>query len=76
MVMAIMFNHCLNIIVFKLPTVIHFVYVMLQNINTVVNFYKNKYGPAVVTITSFQYYRDYNIIVKCIGSLKNTNNSR
>jgi hypothetical protein len=49
---------------------------MLQNINTVVNLHKNKYGPAVVTITSSRYYKDYNIIVKCIGSRSNTNNSR
>jgi hypothetical protein len=49
---------------------------MLQNTNTVVNLYKNKYGPVVVTIASSRYYKDYNIIVKCIGSRSNTNNSR
>jgi hypothetical protein len=49
---------------------------MLQNINTVVNLYKNKYGAAIVTMTSTRYYKDYNIIVKHIGSWINTNNSR
>jgi hypothetical protein len=49
---------------------------MLQNISTVVNLYKNKYGPSVVTITSSRYSKDYNTIVKCIGSQSNTNNSR
>jgi hypothetical protein len=67
-----------NIIVYELPMVIQFVYVMLQNINTVVNLYKNKYGPAVVTITSSRFYKVYNtrIIVKCIRSRSNTRNSR
>jgi hypothetical protein len=50
--------------------IIRLEYVMLQNINTVVNVYKNKYRPAVVTITSSWCYRHYNIIALGVGAIQ------
>ena len=46
------------------------IYIMVKNINATINLDKNKYEPVGghYYMSSQYYYRDYNIIVECIGS--------